>query len=165
MSGMNDLARIDTEAVTPSLEEGYSPAELHMMDQFASQYAFGQPIGQALKASGYGTINVAKGFELLQIAYVQARIDAVREWIKGRLVDDINTLLMQLDQDRAFAYQMENPSAAVSATNSKAKLLGLLDPDKEKRVPSKITIEWSSEGAEDVRETVIDAQPLPDQGG
>ena len=123
----------------------YSDAELHMMDQFASQYAFGVPIGQACKAAGYATTNIAKGFELLQIPYVQARIDAVREWIKVRLVDDINTLLMQLDQDRAFAYAQDNPSAAVAATNSKAKLLGLLDPDKEKKMPSKITIEWASD--------------------
>ena len=116
-----------------------------MLEQFASQYAFGQPIGRAVKLAGYGTSSATKGFELLQIPYVQECVDRTREWIKQRLADDINTLLMQLDQDRAFAYQMENPSAAVTATNSKAKLLGLLDPDKSNRIPAKITIEWSND--------------------
>lgn len=139
----------------------YTEAELHMMDQFASQFAFGQPLGVACKAAGYGTTNIAKGFELLQIPYVQDRIDAIREWIKGRLVDDLNTLLMQLDQDRAFAYQNDNPSAAVAATNSKAKLLGLLDPDKDKKVPAKITIEWSQESdVIDVKDITNGAHPL-----
>ena len=145
-----------------SLTDGYSEPELLMMDQFASLYAFGQPIAQAVRLAGYGTSSVVKGFELLQIPYVQMRVDAVREWIKGRLADDINSIITQLDQDRAFAYQQDNPSAAVSATNSKAKLLGLLDPDKEKKVPSKITIEWSTEGEViDVKDITRGASTLP----
>lgn len=135
-----------TDGYSPSekinLTEGYSSSELYMMEQFANQYAFGLPIGRAVSHAGYGTNSTVKGYELLQIPFVQHVINQTREWIRGRLADDINSLLMQLDQDRAFAYQMENPSAAVTATNSKAKLLGLLDPDKSNRLPAKITIEW-----------------------
>lgn len=157
---MNDLTPGNTVPFNPA--EGFSEPELHMMDQFANQYAFGQPLSVATRAAGYGTSNLSKGFELLQIPYVQARVDAIREWIKQRLTDDLNTLLMQLDQDRAFAYQQYNPSAAVAATNSKAKLLGLLDPDKDKKVPAKITIEWASDTGDivDVKDVTNGAHPL-----
>jgi hypothetical protein len=144
------------------LGAGYSEPELQMMDQFAALYAFGNPIGRAVQLAGYGTSAVTKGFELLMIPYVQARVNLTREWIKDKLADNINTLLTQLDQDRAFAYLMDNPSAAVAATNSKAKLLGLLDPDKQNRIPSKVTIEWSSEDATDVKDIVYsEPRPLP----
>ena len=135
---------MDTEQLN-ELAENYSEAELYQLDQFACQYAFGMPIPNALIAAGYGTRSLARGFELLRIPYVQARIDENRAWVKDKLVDNINTLLQQLDADRSFAYAQMNPSAAVAATNAKAKLLGLLDPDKSKQLPAKITIEWGTQ--------------------
>jgi hypothetical protein len=120
----------------------YSDAELDMMGQFANQFAFGMPLGQALLAAGYGTRNAAKAYELLRKPYVQGIINETREWIKGQLADNVQTLLQQLDQDREFAYKMENPAAAVSATNAKAKLMGLLDPQGDGKTPKKITIVW-----------------------
>src|SRR5262245_45209702 len=139
----------------------FSAAELHMMDQFAALYAFGNPLGKAVSMAGYGSSSTVKGFELLQIPYVQNKVNEVRTWIKQRLVDDIATLLTQLDQDRAFAYALDNPSAAVAATNAKAKLLGLLDPDKSKNLPAKITIEWDSSATDVKGDDSREPRPLP----
>ena len=80
-----------------------------------------------------------------------ALVDAHREWIKSKLSSSLETVLQQLDRDREFAYELENPAAAVSATMHKAKLLGYVDT-VNKGVPAKITIEWASGD-------VLEAQP------
>ena len=113
--------------------------------QFASLYVFGMPIPKALIESGFGTRSLALGLQLLKDPIVQAAVNEQRDWIKGKLADNVNSLLEQLDRDRELAYLHENPSAAVSATMSKAKLLGLLDPDASAKVPKRIVIEWGDE--------------------
>lgn len=119
---------------------------------FAEAFSFGEPIGRALMAAGYSTRSINLGYSLLRDEEVQATILKSREWIKSKLVENTDTVLQQLQRDREFAYEQDNPSAAISATNSIAKILGLLDPDKVGKVPAKITIEWG--GGEDVLEMV-----------
>jgi hypothetical protein len=119
---------------------------------FASQYAFGMAIPEALLAAGYGSRSLTVGIGLLKDPLVQQTIDDTREWIKTKLVDNVNTILSSLDRDRDFAYHMKNPAAAVSATMSKAKILGLLDVDLNKNMPKKLTIVW---GGDDTGEPLL----------
>ena len=119
---------------------------------FADAFSFGEPLGRALMTAGYSTRSITLGYQLLRDKEVQEIINRNREWIKLKLVENTDTVLQQLQRDRDFAYEQDNPSAAINATNSIAKILGLLDPDKSGKIPAKITIEWG--GGSDVLDMV-----------
>jgi len=121
------------------------------LEQFCAQFAFGVPVPVALKAAGYDVTSVSFGYSLLKDPKAMGLVDSHREWIKSKLSSSLETVLQQLDRDREFAYELENPAAAVSATMHKAKLLGYVDT-VNKGVPAKITIEWASGD-------VLEAQP------
>jgi hypothetical protein len=112
---------------------------------FASHYAFGMAIPEALLAAGFGSRSIAVGLQLLRKPHVEEHIDETRNWIKSKLVETQNTILQALDRDRDLAYVMKNPSAAVAATMAKAKVMGFLDPDANAKTPKKITIVWGEE--------------------
>lgn len=114
------------------------------LEQFAHNFAFGMPIKECLRAAGYSQTSVAFGMSLLKRPDVQAIIEEDREWIKGKLASSIDSIAQQLDRDREFAYQCENPSAAIQASMNKAKLLGFMDQN-DKNMPKKITIVWEDE--------------------
>lgn len=124
-----------------------TPQELDNFDHtrktiFAETFAFGETLSRSLIAAGYSTKSLNLAYQLLRDPEVQTIIATSREWIKVKLVENTDTVLQQLQRDRDFAYDQDNPSAAISATNSIAKILGLLDPDRAGKVPAKITIEW-----------------------
>jgi hypothetical protein len=112
------------------------------LEAFCANYVFGMPIPQALRQSGYELHTVSFGYSLLRSDHAQQLVEGHREFIKSRLSSSLETVIQQLDRDREFAYECENPGAAVSATMNKAKLLGFMDVAAG--VPKKITIEWSS---------------------
>jgi hypothetical protein len=111
--------------------------------QFVHSYAFGTPIKEALRNAGYKTVSVVFGMSLLKRPEAQAILDEDRDWMRSKLSSSIESIAQQLDRDRDFAYSMENPSAAVTASMNKAKLLGFMDTDKN--IPKKITIVWQDE--------------------
>jgi hypothetical protein len=115
-------------------------ADKFRLEQFCANYAFGVPIPQALRTAGYEVHSISFGHSLLRDPSSQVLIDAHRTWIKEKLTFSLEQVAQQLDRDREFAYQQENPAAAVSATMNKAKLLGYLE--QKGNVPKKITIEW-----------------------
>jgi len=66
-----------------------------------------------------------KGYELLQKGEIRARLAELREPILERHGDTVDSLLVELEAARARALAVDRPSAAVSATMGKARLLGL----------------------------------------
>ena len=114
------------------------------LKQFCASFAFGLPIPGALKAAGYEVHSVAFGYNLLRSSEAQAYVEEHRDWIRSKLTCTLESVVQQLDRDREYAYECENPAAAVSATMHKAKLLGFMAEDK--KVPRKITIEWGDDG-------------------
>ncbi len=117
---------------------------------FAHAIAFGMPLRAAMIHSGYGTEHVSLAMQLLGDPSVQAIIDEDREWQKSKMAASREMLASQLDHDRGFAYQELNPAAAIAATLGKAKLYGFMDVNSSNKVPSKITIEWSSDSTETI---------------
>ena len=57
---------------------------------------------------------------------VRARVDQILEAARRQAGVTTADIARQLDEDRAFAYAEGKPSAAVSATMGKAKVLGLI---------------------------------------
>lgn len=66
-----------------------------------------------------------KGYELLQKGEIRARLAELREPILERHGDTVDSLLGELEAARSCALAVDRPSAAVSATMGKARLLGL----------------------------------------
>ncbi|NKQ11503.1 terminase small subunit [Pseudomonas sp. SST3] len=66
-----------------------------------------------------------KGYELLQKGEIRARLAELREPILERHGDTVDSLLGELEAARSRALAVDRPSAAVSATMGKARLLGL----------------------------------------
>lgn len=66
-----------------------------------------------------------KGYELLQKGEIRARLAELREPILERHGDTVDSLLGELEAARERALAVDRPSAAVSATMGKARLLGL----------------------------------------
>src|SRR5690606_16568854 len=70
------------------------------------------------------TVN-RKAKDLLDNGKIGARLAALREPILERHGDTVDSLLVELEAARARALAVDRPSAAVSATMGKARLLGL----------------------------------------
>jgi hypothetical protein len=124
------------------------------VEQFAHAVAFGAPLPHALRQAGYQDTTVAFAFSLMQRQDVQDFIQKDREWLREKYALSLEQIAVQLDNDRAFAYSCENPSAAVAATMSKAKIYGLGDPERTKGMPRKITIEWNDGDEPEEKERV-----------
>ena len=71
------------------------------------------------------TVN-RKAKELLDNGKIAARIEGLQAAARKRHEVTIDSLTKELDEARALAYKVKQPSAAVSATLGKAKLHGLL---------------------------------------
>ncbi|WP_313483174.1 terminase small subunit [Stutzerimonas kunmingensis] len=70
------------------------------------------------------TVN-RKAKDLLDNGKIRARLAELREPILERHGDTVDSLLVELEAARARALAVDRPSAAVSATMGKARLLGL----------------------------------------
>lgn len=70
------------------------------------------------------TVN-RKAKDLLDNGKITARLAELREPILERHGDTVDSLLKELESARARALAVDRPSAAVSATMGKARLLGL----------------------------------------
>ena len=71
---------------------------------------------------------------LLKKPEIQARLAELRAIGAEKTGDSIATMAAQLDEDRKFARELNNPSAAVSATVAKAKLLGFYVEKKDVQI-------------------------------
>jgi len=84
------------------------------------------------------TIN-NEAYKLMQRREIAARVDKLKEGIAVKYEITVDDLVKELEEARELAFSTGQPSAMVTAINSKAKLLGLLT-DKV-QVTKVITIE------------------------
>lgn len=96
-----------------------------------------------------GSIKVT-AHRLLHTPHVAARVAELRAEALKRHRATVDDIADQLDEDRKFAREQENPGAAVSATMGKAKLLGMLTEKHEHNVILRI---------EDARKIIADLAP------
>lgn len=121
-------------------------------EAFVANIVFGMPVYKAMRSAGYEISSASLAAELLLRPSVIAGIVALRTYVNGKLVESVQSIAMQLDFDREFAYDTDNAGAAISASMGKAKLLGMLESSSSGRIPAKITIEWSAPGTEQIYE-------------
>lgn len=121
------MSDMDPTPDTPDPQPETTPEDL-MLREFCAEFAFGTPINEALRLAGYANTRISYGYTLLRRADAQAQITEHRRFIAEKLACDLNHVLQQLDRDREFAYQTDNPAAAVTATMNKARILGFMDP-------------------------------------
>lgn len=103
-------------------------------ERFAQELAKGKSQVDAFQAAGFsatGNAARANSSRLLTDANIANRVAELKSRAAEKVVVTIGDIAQQLDEDREFARLLENPSAAVSATMGKAKVLGLLE-DKSK---------------------------------
>lgn len=95
-------------------------------EKFAQELAKGKSKLGAYKAAGYEPDGGA-ATRLSMNVNVAARVAQLKAKAAERVIVTVADLAQQLDEDREFARELDNPSAAVSATMGKAKVLGLLE--------------------------------------
>lgn len=138
---------------------GHNEGPDFQLEAFAHAIAFGVPMSLALRQSGYEKPSSSLGFLLLKDPRVIAIIEADRAWLRDKMTQSKEALAAQLDHDREFAYAEGNPSAAVSASIGKARVLGFMDVGSANKAPSKITIEWGDQSSEVIHETAVIVPP------
>jgi hypothetical protein len=116
------------------------------LEQFATLYALGTPIPEALKEAGFTTKSLSLGYRLLHDPLVIEIVDQTRQWAAEKLALSVNSVIEQLQRDRDFAYALSNPGAAIQASSMIARIIGALEPSS--RTPAKITIEWGGSDTE-----------------
>src|SRR5262245_43879793 len=140
------------------------PSPDFQLEAFAHAVAFGVPIAVALAQAGYEKPSSSLGYLLLKDPRAIAIIDADRSWLREKMAAGREALAAQLDHDREFAYLQNNPSAAVSASIGKARILGFMDVGSTNKAPSKITIEWGDTSTEVIHEkaNLVEEDPADD---
>jgi hypothetical protein len=133
--------------------------EKYRREAFAQLYASGVPVTRAMRQAGYEMPTREKAIALLSEEGVQEEIDRCLSLLRESRMNTKEALIAELDFNREFAIEQENPAAAVAATLGKAKLLGYMEPDKNSKVPSKIEITWNDNDGPH-KETVRESSPL-----
>lgn len=128
-------------------------------ESFAQHYASGVPVTKAMRLAGYVSPTRDKAVALLQEEDVRKEIDSCLALLRESRMNSKEALIAELDFNREFAIEQENPAAAVAATLGKAKLLGYMDNDKGSKVPAKIEITWNDADGPH-KETVRESSPL-----
>lgn len=132
-------------ALESGVGSGDADTEKFRKETFAHAVAFGVPIPQALLQAGYETHTIVLGASLLRDEAVLQIIEDDRSWMREKMKVSQEQIISQLDRDRDFAYQCENPTAAVAATMNKAKVFGIADPHGGKGAPKRVIIEWNDD--------------------
>ena len=94
-------------------------------ETFAQNLATGMSADAAYKLAGYRPSR-AHASRLASNGNVLARIAFLQSQAANRAITTVEDIVRQLDEDRAVARRAKNPSAMVSATMGKAKVLGLI---------------------------------------
>ena len=98
--------------------------------RFASLVASGLTASEAARQAGYadadsgGARSIAH--RLMKDPKVRALVDEQLAALRERNESTADSMVKQFDEDRAFAVSTQNASAAVRASEMKAKLAGLL---------------------------------------
>jgi hypothetical protein len=94
-------------------------------ERFALALAEGKTQLEAYAGAGYRPDDGAAN-RLSGNIRVKARVRELQERAAAKAECTIADIARQLDEDRAFARELQNPSAAISSTMGKAKVLGLI---------------------------------------
>ena len=106
-----------------------TPKQVAFVQHYCSN---GQNATQAAISAGYAESGAhVEGARLLKNAKVISEIDKQRAKTAERCEISVETLTRELEADRELARTIEQPSAAVAATNAIAKLHGLLTEDRK----------------------------------
>lgn len=97
-------------------------------ERFAQELAKGNSASEAYVNSGYKESRSA-ACRLSANVNIAARVAELQGKAAQKVVVTIETIAAQLDEDRELAHRVSQPTAAVAASMSKAKLYGLA-PDK-----------------------------------
>jgi phage terminase small subunit len=99
-------------------------------EKFAQELAAGHSAAEAYKRAGYKP-NYGNCIRLKGNERVAARVAEIQYGGAARAEVTIASVLGELEEARTFAKEKSNPSAMVSATMSKAKILGLIIDRRE----------------------------------
>jgi phage terminase small subunit len=99
-------------------------------ERFAQELAKGKSKLGAYTVAGYEPDRGA-ATRLSANVNIDRRVKELKAKAAEKVIVTVADIAQQLDEDREFARELENPSAAVSASMGKAKVLGLLE-DKTK---------------------------------
>lgn len=102
----------------------------HKHELFAQGLAEGKTADKAYADAGFNP-NRGNAATLKAKQSIVGRVDELLSIAAAKTVVTIQDIAEQLDEDRTFARELENPSAAISATMGKAKVLGLLTEKHE----------------------------------
>jgi len=101
-------------------------------EKFAQELAKGKSQLDAYRAAGFKP-NESHASRLVSNGKVAARVAELKNAAAEKAVVTAADIARQLDEDRAFAKEMEAPAAMVSATMGKAKVLGLIIDKQDHR--------------------------------
>lgn len=94
-------------------------------ERFAQELASGKTADEAYQLAGFKA-NRGNATTLKAKQSVADRVAELKARAAERTIVTIHDIAEQLDEDRAFAREEKAPSAAITATMGKAKVLGLL---------------------------------------
>jgi hypothetical protein len=98
-------------------------------EKFAQEIAKGKTATAAMAAAGYS--DPRNSTRLTKNDEIRRRIEELKERGAARAEVSIASVLGELEEARTFAKEKSNPSAMVSATMGKAKILGLIIDRRE----------------------------------
>lgn len=94
-------------------------------ERFAQEVAKGKTAEEAYTLAGYAP-SLKNAQRLKSSEGVRARVQELLSRVAERTKKSIEDILAQLDEDREFARDCQQPAAALSATMGQAKVLGYL---------------------------------------
>jgi hypothetical protein len=99
-------------------------------EKFAQEFAAGKSAAEAYERAGY-VKNSGNCIRLKGNERIAARVAEIQYGGAARAEVTIASVLGELEEARTFAKEKSNPSAMVSATMGKAKILGLVIDRRE----------------------------------
>jgi phage terminase small subunit len=94
-------------------------------ERFAQELAKGKTADEAYVLAGFKE-NRGNASRLKANESIERRVDEILGRAAKRAEITVHDIAAQLDEDRQFARELDAPSAAITATMGKAKVLGLL---------------------------------------
>ncbi len=101
-----------------------------------------------------------KAYDLLQHPAIKKELEVLQEQAKERNKVTIDSILQELEQARTLALEADNPqcSAAIAASMSKAKLLGLVVEKQEIKSNACSSINVSFKTVKDLTDAELEAE-------
>lgn len=119
---------------------------------FAAHVSYGTPVVKAMRLSGFASPSKPGAARLLADEYVRSEVERCMEELRRSLLHSREAVVAQLDEAIELAHNLEEPAAMVAGLVAKARVLGLMDQQAGRGLPTKVTVEWGGESAETIYE-------------